>query len=76
MRFDLAVGFRLQNRLEESYRHLNDLLANGGFPDPILGPKDPGLDLFKPDNEFQRIQSDLNRQNETIRATIFEIEKI
>src|ERR1700730_7086038 len=76
MRFDLAVGFRLQNRLEESYRHLNDLLANGGFPDPILGPKDPGLDLFKPDNEFQRIQSDLNRQNETIRARIFEIEKI
>lgn len=76
MRFDLAVGFRLQNRLEESYRQLNDLLANGGFPDPILGPKDPGLDLFKPDNEFQRIQSDLNRQNETIRARIFEIEKI
>ena len=76
MRYDLAVGFRLQNRLEESYRHLNDLLANGGFPDPVLGPKDPGLDLFKPDSEFQRIQADLNRLNETTRARILEIEKI
>jgi serine/threonine protein kinase/tetratricopeptide (TPR) repeat protein len=75
MRFDLAVGFRLQNHLEESYQHLNDLLANGGFPDPVLGPKDPGLDLFKPDSEFQRIQADLNRENEKTRARILEIEK-
>jgi Tfp pilus assembly protein PilF len=75
MRFDLAVGYRLQNRLDDAYRHLNDLLANGGFPDPVLGPKDPGLDLFKPDNEFQRIQADLNRQNETTRERILEIER-
>ena len=53
MRFDLAVGSRLLNHLEDAYRHLQDLLANGGFPDPVLGPKDPGLDLFKPDNKFQ-----------------------
>ena len=75
MRFDLAVGFRLQNRIEEAYRHLNDLLANGGFPDPVLGPKDPGLDLFAPDSQFQRILADLNRQNDTMRSQILEIEK-
>jgi serine/threonine protein kinase/Tfp pilus assembly protein PilF len=75
MRFDLAVGYRLQNRLDDAYRHLNDLLANGGFPDPVLGPKDPGLDPFKPDNEFQRIRADLNRQNETTRRRILEIER-
>jgi serine/threonine protein kinase len=76
MRFDLAVGFRLQNRLEDAYRHLNDLLANGGFPDPVLGPKDPGLDLFRPDSEFQRIRADLNRQNEKTREQILEMERI
>jgi serine/threonine protein kinase/Tfp pilus assembly protein PilF len=75
MRFDLAVGYRLQNRLDDAYRYLNDLLANGGFPDPVLGPKDPGLDLFKPDNEFQRIRADLNRQNETTRGRILKIER-
>lgn len=75
MRFDLAVGSRLQNHLEEAYRHLNELLANGGFPDPVLGPKDPGLDLFEPDNQYQRIVADLNRQNNTTRSRIFEIEK-
>jgi serine/threonine protein kinase/tetratricopeptide (TPR) repeat protein len=75
MRFDLAVGFRLQNSIEEAYRHLNDLLANGGFPDPVLGPKDPGLDLFAPDSQFQRILTDLKRQNDTTRSRIFEIEK-
>ena len=74
MRFDLAVGSRLQNRFEDAYRYLHDLLASGGFPDPVLGPKDPGLDLFKPDSEFQAILADLNRQNETKRARILEIE--
>lgn len=75
MRFDLAVGFRLQNHLDDAYRHLNDLLANGGFPDPVLGPKDPGLDLFKPDSEFQPIRADLDRQNEKTRERILEIER-
>ena len=75
MYFDLAVGCRLLNRYEEAYRHLHDLLAKGGFPDPVLGPKDPGLDFFKPDSEFQGILADLNRQNEAKRARIHEIER-
>jgi serine/threonine protein kinase/Tfp pilus assembly protein PilF len=75
MRFDLAVGFRLLNRVEDAYRHLHDLLGNGGFPDPVLGPRDPGLDLFKSDREFQGILADLHRQDETKRARILEIEK-
>jgi TolB-like protein len=75
MRFDLAVGSRLLNRFEDAYRHLHDLLANGGFPDPILGPKDPGLDLFKPDSEYQHILADLNREKEAKRARILQIEK-
>jgi TolB-like protein len=75
MRFDLAVGLRLLNHFEDAYRQLRDLLANGGFPDPVLGPKDPGLDLFKPDPDFQEILVDLNRRNETKRGRILEIEK-
>lgn len=75
MRFDLAVGYRHLNRLQDAYRHLHELLANGGFPDPVLGPKDPALDLFKSDSEFQDIQADLTRQNEIKRARILEIEK-
>jgi hypothetical protein len=75
MRFDLAVGFRLLNHYEEAYRYLREMLANGGFPDPVLGPSDPGLNLFKDDTEFQGILADLNRQNEAKRARILEIEK-
>jgi len=75
MRFDLAAGFRLLNRYEEAYRYLREILANGGFPDPVLGPNDPGLNLFKDDSEFQGIVADLNRQNEAKRVRIREIEK-
>jgi len=75
MRFDLAVSLRLLNQFEDAYRQLHDLLANAGFPDPVLGPKDPGLDLFKPDNAFQSIMADLKRQNEVKRARILEVEK-
>ena len=75
MRFDLAIGSRLLNHSDEAYRYLRDLLANGGFPDPVLGSKDPGLDLFKADSEFQAIQADLNHQLETKRAHIIGIEK-
>jgi tetratricopeptide (TPR) repeat protein len=75
MRFDLAVGLRLLNRYEEAYRYLRELLANGGFPDPVLGPNDPGLNVFKADGEFQRILADLNQQNEAKRARVHEIEK-
>ena len=75
MRFDLAVGSRLLNHSDEAYRYLRDLLANGGFPDPVLGSKDPGLDLFKADSEFQAIQADLNHQLDTKRAQILGMEK-
>ena len=75
MRLDLAVGFRLLNHYEEAYRYLREMLANGGFPDPVLGPSDPGLNLFKDDTEFQGILADLNRRNEAKRAGILEIEK-
>jgi serine/threonine protein kinase/tetratricopeptide (TPR) repeat protein len=75
MRFDLAIGSRLLNHSGEAYRYLHDLLDNGGFPDPVLGPKDPGLDLFKADSEFQGIQADLNHQHDSKRAQILGIEK-
>jgi adenylate cyclase len=75
LRFDLAVGFRLLNQYEEAYRYLREMLAKGGFPDPVLGPSDPGLNLFKDDSEFQAILADLNRQNEVKRARIRAIEK-
>jgi tetratricopeptide (TPR) repeat protein len=75
MRCDLAVGFRLLNDFEDAYHRLHDVVTNGGFPDPVLGPKDPGLDFFKPDREFQSVMADLNRQNEVKRARILEIEK-
>jgi eukaryotic-like serine/threonine-protein kinase len=75
MRFDLAVGFRLLNRYEEAYRYLREMLANGGFPDPVLGPDDPGLNLFKADSEFQGILAELNRQDQAKRARILEIER-
>jgi pentatricopeptide repeat protein len=75
MRFDLALGFRLLNRYEEAYRYLREMIANGGFPDPVLGANDPGLDLFKADSEFQSILAATNRQNEAKRARILEIEK-
>jgi eukaryotic-like serine/threonine-protein kinase len=75
MRFDVAVGSRMLNHVEDAYSQLHELLANGGFPDPVLGAKDPGLDFFKPDNEFQSVMTDLNRQNQVKRARILEIER-
>jgi serine/threonine protein kinase/Tfp pilus assembly protein PilF len=75
MRFDLAVGFRLLNRYEEAYRYLREMLANGGFPDPVLGANDPGLNLFRADSKFQGILAEINRQNESKRARILDVEK-
>ena len=63
MRFDLAVGFRLLNRYEEAYRYLHEMLAKGGLPDPLLGPNDPGLNLFKADGEFQGILAEHKSAN-------------
>ena len=75
IRFDLAVGLRLLNRYPDAYRYLREMIAHGGFPDPVLGPNDPSLDLFKADSEFQGILAEINRQNESKRAGIREIEK-
>jgi hypothetical protein len=75
MRFDLAVSFRLLNRSEEAYRYLHEMITNGGFPDPVLGANDPGLNLFNADSEFRDILAAINRQNEFKRARILELEK-
>jgi eukaryotic-like serine/threonine-protein kinase len=75
MRFDLAVGFRYLNRYDEAYRYLREMIATGGFPDPLLGPNDPGLNLFKADSEFQGILAEMNRQNASKRARLLELEK-
>lgn len=75
MRFDLAVGNRLLGRQEEAYRQLRDLLAKGGFPDPVLGRADPGLDVFRSDSEFQLILSELDKKNAAASARISEIER-
>ena len=74
MRFDLAVGNRLLERKDAAYQTLHDLLANGGFPDPVLGRVDPGLEVFKPDLEIQNTLADLDRKNAAIRTRISEIE--
>jgi eukaryotic-like serine/threonine-protein kinase len=75
MRWVMAVGDRLLDRKDEAYERLRALLTSSGFPDPVLGREDPGLDLFKPDSEFQSISADLNQQDETKRARIRKIEK-
>jgi serine/threonine protein kinase len=75
MRFDLAVGNRLLERKDAAYQSLRDLVAGGGFPDPVLGPTDPGLDIFKSDSEFHSILAELDKKNAATRARILEIEK-
>ena len=75
MRFDLAVAARLLERKDSAYERLRELMANGGFPDPVLGRVDPGLDPFKSDRELQSILTDLDKKNAASRARILEIEK-
>jgi hypothetical protein len=75
MRFDLAVAERLLDRNDSAYQRLRDLFANGGFPDPVLGPVDPGLDVFRSDREFQSILRELDKKNAATRARILNIEK-
>jgi serine/threonine protein kinase/tetratricopeptide (TPR) repeat protein len=76
MRFDLAIGNRLLARKEPAYRYLQELIDSGGYPDPVLGPVDPGLDLFKTDPEFQTLQSELDKKNAETRSQLLLIEKI
>ena len=75
MRFDLAIGLRLLDRKDEAYEHLRDVFTKGGFPDPVLGPVDPALNLFRGDDAFTEVVANLNRQNEAKRAGILQIEK-
>jgi serine/threonine protein kinase/Tfp pilus assembly protein PilF len=75
MRFDLAAAARLLERKESAYERLRELMANGGFPDPVLGRVDPGLDPFKSDSEFQNILADLDKSHAAIRARILNIER-
>jgi serine/threonine protein kinase/tetratricopeptide (TPR) repeat protein len=75
MRFDLAVAEQLLERKDSAYQRLRDLIANGGFPDPVLGRVDPGLDVFKSDPEYQSILTGLDKENAATRARILEIEK-
>jgi eukaryotic-like serine/threonine-protein kinase len=75
MRFDLAVGLRLLNRSEEAYRYLREMIAKGGYPDPVLGANDPGVNVFRADSEFQGILAETNRQNDSKRTRILDLEK-
>jgi serine/threonine protein kinase len=75
MHFDIAVAERLLERNDSADQGLRALIAGGGFPDPVLGPADPGLDLFRSDREFQNILADLDQKNAATRSRILEIEK-
>lgn len=75
LRFDLAVAERLLERKDSAYQQLRELIDKGGFPDPVLGRVDPGLDLFKSDTEFQSILAELDKKNAAIRARILDIER-
>jgi hypothetical protein len=75
MRFDLAVAERLLEHKESAYERLHELMAKGGFPDPVLGRVDPGLDPFKADREFHDVLADLDKKNTASRGRILEIEK-
>jgi tetratricopeptide (TPR) repeat protein len=73
--WDISMASRLLDRKDEAYAHLHKLLATGGFPDPVLGPRDAALDLFKSDKEFQSVLADLEKRNAEIRARILNIER-
>jgi serine/threonine protein kinase len=75
MRFDLAIGNRLLEQKEPAYRHLRELVDNGGFPDPVLGRVDPAFDVFKSDSEFEVLQSEIEKKDAEIRTQIQVIEK-
>jgi hypothetical protein len=75
MRFDLAIGNRLLDRKEPAYQNLQELIDSGGYPDPVLGPVDPGLDLFETDPEFQTLRSEIEEKNAETRSQLELIEK-
>ena len=70
----MSTGLRLLDRKDEAYVRLRELLAAGGFPDPVLGTRDVALDVFKSDPEFQSILADQKKKDAQIRARILKIE--
>jgi serine/threonine protein kinase/Tfp pilus assembly protein PilF len=72
--WDLSIGSRLLDRKNDAYTYLHQLLETGGFPEPVLGPRDPALDVFRSDPEFGPVRADLEEKNAQIRARILEIE--
>jgi serine/threonine protein kinase/Tfp pilus assembly protein PilF len=72
--FDMSMGLRLLDHKDEAYARLRELLAAGGFPDPVLGAREVALDVFKSDPEFQSILADLKERNAKIGARIRKIE--
>jgi serine/threonine protein kinase/tetratricopeptide (TPR) repeat protein len=75
MRFDLAVGNRILQRNEAAFQYLRELMVGTGFPDPVLGLADPGLDVFKSDNEFQSLLDQVSQKNAETRSQISQIEQ-
>jgi len=70
----MSMGLRLLDHKDEAYARLRELLAAGGFPDPVLGARDVALDVFRSDPEFQPILADLKKKNAEIRARVLKIE--
>jgi serine/threonine protein kinase len=75
MRLDLAVGNRILERREAAYQYLRELMIGTGFPDPVLGLADPGLDVFKSDTEFQTLLDEVGQKNAETRSQISQIEQ-
>jgi serine/threonine protein kinase/tetratricopeptide (TPR) repeat protein len=75
MRFDLAVGNRILERDEAAFQYLRELMIGTGFPDPVLGLADPGLDVFKSDSEFQTLLDQVSQKNAETRSQISQIEQ-
>jgi hypothetical protein len=71
----LAFCARFLGRKEEAYQHMHLAFVNGDVA--FLGwlPDGPSLQVFKPDQEFQAILSERNRQNVGKRARIIALEK-
>lgn len=72
--WDRSISSRLLDHKDDAYARLHELIAAGGFPDPVLGPRDPALDVFKSDPEFRLVWADLEKRNAEIRGRILEIE--
>jgi len=50
-------------------------MTGTGFPDPVLGLADPGLDVFISDSQFQTLLDEVNQKNAETRSQISQIEQ-